>query len=62
LDVPGAVHTIRTPSNVLFYLSLLWILLISLYLVKLELKTERQLDSKLVVIMGKIKWCRFVYI
>jgi hypothetical protein len=23
LDVPGAVHTIRTPSNVLFYLSLL---------------------------------------
>jgi hypothetical protein len=30
LDVPGAVHTIRTPSNVSFYLSLLLILLISL--------------------------------
>ena len=51
LDVPGAVHTITTPSKTpilthAYYSSYTHVISY------VELKTERQLDSKLVVIMG----------
>lgn len=51
LDVPGAVHTITTPSKTYIFTYACH----SSYthvIPYVELKTERQLDSKLVVIMG----------
>lgn len=49
LDVPGAVHTIRTPSKKIIFRNYAKTYKI---FYALELKPEKQLDSKLVVIMG----------
>jgi 6-phosphofructo-2-kinase len=59
LDVPGAVHTITTPSKYnmgRYYVTCPYIFS------SLELKMERQLDSKLVVIMGKLSVLSCVYV
>lgn len=51
-DVPGAVHTIVTPRMSLLFFHFAFIHG-AFFLMYLGLRTERQIDSKLVVIMGK---------